>query len=75
MDATLWGILAGIAGILVLGAGAFVAMGKAQSTGVQLQAASQNATTAAAQAAIAQAEASGPSTADDAAAKLKAGNF
>ena len=70
-----WGYLAlGVVGVLAV-AGEWLQQQRAQSTGVQLQAASTTAATATAEAAIAQAQAQAPASQQAVVDRLKAGTF
>lgn len=71
----IWGLVAiGVCGVIGLAA-AFIAQAKAQSTGVQLQAAATTATTAAAETAIATAEVAAPTSQAALVDRIKAGTF
>lgn len=71
----IWGLVAiGVCGVIGLVA-AVIAQGKAQSTGVQLQAAATTQVTAAAETAIAAAEVAAPTSQAALVDRIKAGTF
>ena len=75
MTASLWAICAAALAGLLATVVEWIRLGQAQSTGAKLQAASTDAATGAAQAAIAQAEVAAPSTRAAVVDQLKNGSF